>query len=1421
MKTLGRKLPLGCALALAFLLSAITVVGQNPDLATNRITETVDNAKRTTLKGNVHPLARPEFDQGFVEDTAPMNRMLLVLQRSPEQQAALQNLMEEQLSRESPRFHEWLTPEEFGQQFGPTDADMEVVKSWLAGHGFHDIKPAAGRTAIEFSGDVGQVRDAFHTEIHRFLVGGEARQANVSDPQIPTALAPIVAGIASLHNFPSKSMRREVGAFTQTEGGGILPQFTGANGQFYALGPADFAKIYNLPPSFNGTGSKIAIVGVSDINVQDVSDFRSLFGLPTNAPNVVYNGPNPGVNGSEGEADLDVQWSGAVAPGAHIDYVVSQGTLTAEPVMLSALYVIDNNLDDILSVSFGSCEQNLGNGGNALLQRLWEQAAAQGITVIVSAGDAGSAGCDNFHTQTTAALGLAVSGFASTPFDIAVGGTDFDDNGKQSSFWSTGDAPGTRESALGYIPETTWNDSCAATAAASSLNTVCANPNGIAAGSGGPSGMNAPAFAGYAKPSFQNGITPVDAARDIPDISLFAGGGAVSKSFYVVCQSDQIQPGNPPSCAPVTGGSFSFLAVGGTSASAPSFAGILSLIEQSERNRVPGSTGRQGNANFVLYKLAATASNFCNSSTQPLNPPGSCVFYDVTKGNDSVPCAGGTLNCSNSASGSNGVLVDPNQTNTPAWTTGTRYDYATGLGTLNVANLISNWGSTVGTFKPTTTALKLNGGTTPVNVTHGASITAAVTVAPNSGTGTPRGDVSLLAPGSVGANEGGTGATLNGGATNFTTTTLPGGSYTVTAHYAGDGTFAPSDSNGVPVVVAKESSGLQAEIVTFDPTTGNVTSTNATSFPYGSPYLLRFDILNSSGHPCQLLSSGGTTTGCAFDATGAVTITDNGAPLDQGTFPLNSEGHGEDLSIQLVAGTHSIALSYSGDNSYAANGPVNLSLTVGRAATTTSLTIPSGTYAVGNPVPFTATVTTQSSGVAPNCTSIVFKDGSTVVNSGGDCTGSTSGGITTVAFLGNFTPSTPGVHTYTATYPQDANYATSTSSTQSVTVKLASSVSVTANPAYVAQGQSTTLTALVDTASMPPTPGPTGTVQFTGISAGKIGNPVNCTPVTDAFGNEACQAAIGFTPPPTGDNVTATYSGDTNYAPTNAAKNAGVTVVQPSFTISGSSAMATAGGTGTSTITVTPTAFTGMVTVTCQPLPGISCSPLTINETNANAPATGALAINVAAPSSTTTASIVPAERIYLAHGLQTRTKPRWPWKAGAGMAALLLLFVPRRRIRAAVALVLIWVLSFTVSCGGGGGSGGGGGPTPPVATTTQLTVSSTKVPANGSITVSATVSGGTANGSVQFFVDGVSVGSPVPVSTGTTGNITLAASSAPAFLPIVGTHSVIARYSGSATTQPSQSGALSVTVTGTTSLAISGASAATGANGNISLTVN
>lgn len=461
------QMVLACAL---FLASSLTIAQQGA-MVSPRVTAAIDPEKVVVLRGNTHPLARPEFDRGAAPDSQPMRRMLLVLKRSPEQEAELRRVLDEQQTKSSPNFHKWLTPQEFGGRFGPADADVQAVTGWLTSEGFQVGRVAAGRTVIEFSGTAGQVRRAFHTEIHRFVVKGQEQAeawANTNDPQIPAALAPVVKGLASLNNFPRRSMLRRLGAVQRSKVTGELKPLFNLNTvgvPNYAVGPTDFATIYNLLPLWNagvdGTGVAIAIVAQTDINPQDVADFRNMFGLSVNPPNIIYNGPNPGLGPDEGEGDLDAQWSGAVATGATIDFVVSESTETSAGVDLSALYIVDNNLAPVMSESYGACELFLGDGGNAFYYYLWEQAAAQGITVMVAAGDAGSAGCDNFNTQLASVYGPMVSGFASTPFNVAVGGTDFDDVGMWSAYWNPTNASTTASSAKSYIPETTWNDSCA------------------------------------------------------------------------------------------------------------------------------------------------------------------------------------------------------------------------------------------------------------------------------------------------------------------------------------------------------------------------------------------------------------------------------------------------------------------------------------------------------------------------------------------------------------------------------------------------------------------------------------------------------------------------------------------------------------------------------------------------------------------------------------------------------------------------------------------------------------------------------------------------------------------------------------------------------------------------------------------------
>jgi subtilase family serine protease len=342
------------------------------------ITQPVDEAQLTVLKGNTHALARPAFDLGTAPATLPMQRMLLVLKRSPQQEAALRKLLDEQQSKGSPNYHKWLTPAPFGQQFGPSDSDMQTIILWLQSHGFQ-VGSTKGRSVLEFSGSASQVKEAFHTTIHKYIVKGEQHWANASDPSIPTALTPAVAGVLTLHNFLSKPhihfSPQPVAAKLVSAGPGKRPQVTfpaqGGQPTTYALAPQDYATIYNISPVYNGatgvntgSGTSIAVVGRSNLynGSADVENFYNMVGsgIGFGSPNfnIVLDGPDPGDlgGGEEAEATLDSTWSGAIAPGATVDLVVSASTNTTDGIDLSELYIVENNLADIMTESFGTCE---------------------------------------------------------------------------------------------------------------------------------------------------------------------------------------------------------------------------------------------------------------------------------------------------------------------------------------------------------------------------------------------------------------------------------------------------------------------------------------------------------------------------------------------------------------------------------------------------------------------------------------------------------------------------------------------------------------------------------------------------------------------------------------------------------------------------------------------------------------------------------------------------------------------------------------------------------------------------------------------------------------------------------------------------------------------------------------------------------
>ena len=915
----GKSLAFSICLTLAAVLGTTfpaqpAAAQEQPQLvvATPRplITDPLDESRLTVLKGNTHPLARREFDLGTAPASLPMDRMLLVLKRSDEQETALRKLLDDQQDKNSPHYQKWVTPEQFGAQFGPTDADMQMITSWLQSHGFQ-VGSTKGRTVLEFSGSASQVQAAFHTSIHRYVVNGQQHWANASDPSIPAALAPAVAGIKTLHNFLKKPMVHMAEKYVPAKlVAKSRPEFTSGSG-LHALTPSDYQAIYNVTPEFNkgvtGSGVTIAVVGRSNLfnQGQDISDFRNVFGAG-NGLTIVSNGPDPGdIGGNEElEATLDASWSGALAPGATIDFVVSGSTNTTDGIDLSELYIIENNLGAIMTESFGTCEAHATSADAQGISLLAEQAAAQGITYMVSAGDTGAAGCDNLG-ETTAVGGVSINVLASNPFTVAMGGTLFNEHGQDASYWSTanGSALG---SALAYIPEDAWNETC---------TTQCQQGQPpLAAGGGGASIYWCTGCADGSKPSWQTGFG--DTARDIPDISLTSAG----HDPYLLCLE--------ASCVPDSQGFISFVGVLGTSAAAPSFASVMALVDQN--------LGPQGVANYVLYPLALaqqTAGTSCNASSTSVAPNSACVFNDVTSGNNSVP----------------------GETGYPSgvYAAAAGYDMATGLGSVNVANLVTAWTSAI--FNATSTTLTLNGVSTPITITHGASVAVGGKVTSNSTT--PTGDVALLAAigpsGSLTNQTGVAEFTLgSGGVISGTTNQLPGGTYMVTSRYAGNGTFAASTSAGVPVTVNQEAS--TTSISGLDP---NGLPLAGGTYPFGSVIFVRADVVSASGHGTP---SGAVTFTDTFGALPSLNPQISPPVAIPNPSPLNSAGNTSvgDGIISFDAGNHSITASYGGDSSFntsqsSASAPVTFTIQPGFAGvsgpTNVSITSPglSGTSTVG------------------------------------------------------------------------------------------------------------------------------------------------------------------------------------------------------------------------------------------------------------------------------------------------------------------------------------------------------------------------------------------------------------------------------------------------------------------------------------------
>jgi len=617
--------------------------------------EAVDTSRTTVVTGNVHPMAHRGLDQGRVDPAMRMH-VTINFKMTAAQEADLDALLAAQQKRGSPEYQRWLTPEEFGSRFGLSQGDINKVTQWLQGEGFQVEGVPASRNMITFSGTAQQVESALHTEIHQYVTDGKAHFSNAGDPAVPAALSDVVMGFRGLNNFELKPrmLKQTTAKFTSI-----------VSGNHY-VAPPDFATIYDVnhlyQMGFTGSGQKIVVVGQSDVALSDIRAFRSNSGLPANDPTPVNStnssfvglvvpkgATDPGMQpGDIDEANLDVEWAGAIAYNATVIFIVGD-PVNGGGVIDAINYAITTSPipAPVISTSYGDCEANFPAGAVSSLQSLMKQANVEGITVLAPTGDTGSADCDFNNSPTgpvttTSTHGLAVDLPGALQSVTAVGGTEFNEG--NGTYWKPAVGTDLISSATSFIPEEAWNDT---------TMKVNGNPVGLSAGGGGSSTV-------IPKPAWQAGTgVPNDGARDVPDVSF---NSSLLHDGYLICDEKFDSSTNTfsPTCVSPFGfrdsAAGNLAVVGGTSVGPPIMASIVALINQFT-NHATGS----GNINPVLYPLAASLP---------------AAFHDVTTGNNQVP------------------FSPPCVLSTQIGYTATAgYDLATGLGSIDAFALVTNWSS--------------------------------------------------------------------------------------------------------------------------------------------------------------------------------------------------------------------------------------------------------------------------------------------------------------------------------------------------------------------------------------------------------------------------------------------------------------------------------------------------------------------------------------------------------------------------------------------------------------------------------------------------------------------------------------------------------------------------------------------------------
>ena len=1147
---------------LAFSLFAISSAAQQP---VARITAVVDDTQRTTVSGTHPVMARIEDDAGRLPPGNQLHGVGIAFSRTPAQEADLQALLTAQQDPTSTLYHKWLTPDEFGARFGLADADIAKVQSWLEQHGLTVESVSRSKNRISFSGTVAQVEAAFGTEMHYYHVNGETHFAPSRDVSVPRALSPVVLTVANLSTFRPKPHIRFPGPTSA-----LSPDFTSSQSGNHFLTPKDVATIYDINPAYkagyNGTGQSIAVVGQSDIVMTDIENFQTAAGFTVKDPvKVLASSTNPGIrSGDEVESDLDLEYTSTIANGATIYFVFSSAG-----VFDALTYVVNNKSAPIISVSYGLCETGLTQTDYTSLNGILAQAAAQGQSVIVASGDSGSTDCYRDTSLTPAQQqALAVDFPASSQYVTAMGGTEFpaaDVASSNTTYWQAASGSDLVSSALSYIPEQVWNDD-------SSL--------GLSSGGGGVSTLTS-------KPSWQTGVPgiPSGTLRFVPDISL---SSSPNNAGYLFCSSDTATKVKGSCTNGFRDSSNVTLTVaGGTSFAAPIFAGMLAVI-----NDKLNSTG-QGVINSTLYTLAANSATYASA------------FHDITSGGNQ--CTAGSTICSTAG--------------TSQYPATTGYDEASGLGSVDLFNLMTAWPGSSSSLAPSKTTLSA-ATTTPA---PGASDAITITVASGStsSTATPTGTLSVAVDGTLQPSS----LPLTNGSATYTFRSTTPGAHVIAATYSGDSTYA-SSTGSLTVTVPSPPMAIAQSVTT---TANTPKAIMLTATPGTSGDTLTYAIVTNPAH--------GTLTGTAPNVT--YTPATGYVGPDSFTFDATENGVASSPATVRITVASGPPPPVANNQSVSTNKNTAIPITLTGTPGTSGDTL---TFAIA-----TNPAHGALSGTPPNTT---------------------------------YTPTTGYVGSDSFTFNvTESNGATSaTPGTVSINVvqppPVPSKTTLSAATSTPAVGASDAISITVASASTSSTTTPTGTLTIA----------VDGTTQTPSLTLTNGSATYTFSSTVAGPHtIAATYSGDSNYAPSSGSLT--LTVFAKSFNLAAGNVTVMAGNPGVSTVTITPqNGYTGTVAWTVSSSPALTNGCFSIPNTTVSGTTAVATTLTV-----NTVASACPTPAL-VGKGVSPRSIPDGaphtnqkdltPFLAlqanQAGMAMVGLLFVGLmgRRCRRLATLATLCVLA-------------------------------------------------------------------------------------------------------------------------------------------------